>query len=385
MSADHRNQATTGFVIDLSAILTRTSTKTIPAPGAREAISKLQKDKVPFAIVAKDARMPRNEVSSSLEKHLGLTIDASSVIMPETPFHWYIRDYRDKVVLVVGDWGAKARSTALHYGFKHVMVTQDVLGLYPHIYCDPPSTPTREPDGSTNPPWKPLYGDEVRISAIFVFCASADWDYDMRIVTDLLMSQAGYIGTHSRENLAHLKHTPELQPRLYICTAETDSRDGRKVPLKDGKTWLKTLWERYRAETGLPLDYSYHGTGSDETTINYADYVLQKRIKKLHPDFRPFPKTVYMIGKDIPFSVETDKQKAWQDGNTRRRSIRIDRYKARCEVAIQDYHPLMRPWHVAANLKEAVDYALTEEYWELAEKGLTPMFPRPQGSITLVD
>jgi hypothetical protein len=92
-----------------------------------------------------------------------------------------------------------------------------------------------------------------------------------------------------------------------------------------------------------------------------------------------------MIGKDIPFSVETDKQKAWQDGNTRRRSVRIDRSKARCEVAIQDYHPLMRPWHVAANLKEAVDYALTEEYWERAEKGLTPMFPRPQGSITLVD
>lgn len=385
MSASQVDNATTGFVIDLRTIVESASGPMIPVPGAREAISKLQKLQIPFAITAKDTRASRPEVSSRLKKHLGLTIDPSSLIMAETPFHWYIRDYRDKVVLVVGDGGDKARSTALHYGFKHVMIPKDIPELYPHLYGDPPSAPTREPDGSICPPWKPLYGDEIKVSAVFVFWPSVDWDYDIRIVTDLLMSQAGYVGTHSTKNLAHLKDSPELQPRLYICMAETDSRNGRRVSLENGKTWLETLSDRYRAETGLPLEYSYIGTGCDETTINYADYVLQKRIKKLYPDSRPFPKTVYMIGKDIQFSVESDKQKAYQDEDTRRRSIRVDPSKVRCEVAIRDYHPLMRPWHVAASLKEAVDYALAEEYWELAEKGLKPIFPKPEGAIALVD
>lgn len=28
----------------------------------------------------------------------------------------------------------------------------------------------------------------------------------------------------------------------------------------------------------------------------------------------------------------------------------------------------MRPWHIAVDLSEVVEYALTDEYWELAER-----------------
>ena len=43
--------------------------------------------------------------------------------MPQSPFRDFVGEYKDKVVLVLGGQGEKARGMALEYGFEHVWDT----------------------------------------------------------------------------------------------------------------------------------------------------------------------------------------------------------------------------------------------------------------------
>jgi hypothetical protein len=204
----------------------------------------------------------------------------------------------------------------------------------------------------------------------------------MRIIIDLLTEQ-GRIGTPpSKPDPDILKLCPQLQPKLYICLSETSSRHGRPVPLRNGKSWLDTLGDKWLAETGLGLRYTYCGLGCDMVTVHYADTVLDELNKELNPEAKPWLRTVYMIGRDIPFGASSDEYEVHWDKEARRRSIRVDPEKSRPEVAVHEFHPLLRPWHVAGSLKKAVEYALTEEYWGCVEKGLRPVFPRPKSAFT---
>jgi ribonucleotide monophosphatase NagD (HAD superfamily) len=134
MSAS-RNYVTNGFVMDLSAVVnTSASGHRTLIPGAKEAISALQKQKVPFALVPRESRMTEKQVDRGLEKLLSLPIKSSSVVLPQTPFCHQVAEYRDKTVVIIGGDGKKARKQASKYGFEHVMTCQDIAQLYPHIY-----------------------------------------------------------------------------------------------------------------------------------------------------------------------------------------------------------------------------------------------------------
>jgi hypothetical protein len=366
-------EATVGFVIDLPNIMKTKKGKNFLAPGAKEAISILQKNRIPFVIVTRRLRigLVEKEVARDVQELLGLPITKHCVILPHTPFRTSVRRYKDELILVVG--GQEARSAALSYGFEHVMTTKEVAKLYPHIYGDPPTPPTRASDGSPNPPWKSCTGEEIKISAVFVWWTSTDWNLDIRIVLDVMMSQAGYIGTHSKTNLGHLKDSPELQPTLHISMAETANRPDRPSPLRKGKDWLRTIEDRWFAETGMGLRYSFCGLGCDGTTLRYAD----KMLDDLNRATRPFPRTLYMIGRDISFGAQCFKQKMEFDRNVRRRSIHIDQAKAGGVRATLKLEPFKGQWHVAKDLQEAVKHAMAEEYRDCLKKGFKPLFSRP--------
>jgi hypothetical protein len=74
-----------------------------------------------------------------------------------------------------------------------------------------------------------------------------------------------------------------------------------------------------------------------------------------------------------------DAKVSYENATARRRLIIIDPAESNDEVEL----PNARPWHVAASLEEAVEYALTEEYWDCVEEGLTPLFLKPKGTVEL--
>jgi hypothetical protein len=197
----------------------------------------------------------------------------------------------------------------------------------------------------------------------------------------------------------YLRHWPEQQPELCFCLADTTASAtgdvdgvGYPVPLRDGKTWLRTLEDRFKAATGLPLDdlqYEYFGAGcNDIIMVCQTDEVLSEVSRKLDRDRddQPFLRTVYMIGKDIHFGAHTDAYEVEVDSRARRRSVRIDpsRSARLREGAVLDFPPEIRPWDVTGSLREAVEYTLTEEYWECIEAGLKPLWHKPKGAITLM-
>ncbi|KAK3292025.1 uncharacterized protein B0H64DRAFT_377582 [Chaetomium fimeti] len=108
-----------------------------------------------------------------------------------------------------------------------------------------------------------------------------DWARDMRVLTDVLLSQAGYVGTHSRTRLAHLDdddHAPDRQPRLYVSGAELTGRFGRIDPKKSGQ-----MWSAYRFE---PQTRPHHVSGTLTDAVEYAlrkehRYCLERGVKPL--------------------------------------------------------------------------------------------------------
>jgi hypothetical protein len=231
-----------------------------------------------------------------------------------------------------------------------------------------------------------------------VWWSSDDWDRDIEICTDLLLTKQGHVGTHSVTNMGYLQHWPHKQPRLFVCKADTDVGHGHAVPRRGGQTWLETLRERWQAKTGVPLDYvwfgHYDGAGCDKVMLDYAEKVLHDSNRRLHPTtpqhphhHPAFPRTVCTIGQEVQFGAVSDEHKTLYDSQTRRRSVRIDtpRWGNRnSHGAMLEFHQLVRPWHVAGSLSEAVEYALAEEYWECMELGLTPRFAEPRGTLKLV-
>jgi hypothetical protein len=378
MSPAHARAATVGFMIDLSTVIdTGKDDRKALAAGGKETISSLAEYKIPFTIVSKDSGLTEKQLSCNLETQFGLAIDPKAIVLPQTPFRNLALDFKNQPVLVIGDQGGKARQMALEYGFDHVITTRDIVEACPHMYGRPESISSQQHcTAPTTPPRKSCPTTDIQISAIFVWWPSDDWDLDIQIIMDLLMEQ-GRVGTPSSiPDQEILKLCPQLQPKLYVCLSETSSRSGRPVPLRNGKSWLDTLGDRWLADTGLKLRYTYSGLGCDMVTVHYADTVLDEANNQMNPESPPSFRTVYMIGGDIPFGASSDDYEVHWDREVRRRSICVDPEKSGNEVAVYEFHPLLRPWHVAGSLREAVEYALTEEYWDCIEKGLRPVFPR---------
>lgn len=409
MSSQPTKFATTGFIVDSTALVTSDgSGKRVAAPEARDAISSLQQQRIPFVIVSRDTKVTEKEAADDLSSQLGVKIKPHSILLPQSPFRDFVGEYKDKVVLVLGGQGEKARGMALEYGFEHVMTSRDVAEMFDGLYGkylrgsgrqSKPERAGRRSGGTTqaHAAWKSALGKDIQISAIFVWWESDNWDLDTQLCVDLLLSDGGRIGTsysadnnnNDNKNIPQLgRHAPNNQPRLFICLTDTASRNGLRAPVRNGRTWLETLMDRWAAATAasptpVALDYAYCGLGRDSVTLHYADKLLNGQCRKGMGVAAtvPFPRTVYMIGAAIEFGADSEEHLVLYAQDARRRSIRVDVAGAG-RLSVHDFHPVTRPWHVARTAREAVDYALTEEYWDCVEAGLAPLFPKPARAET---
>lgn len=152
-------------------------------------------------------------------------------------------DLRNSTVLVLGSDASKARHIAHGYGFKSVVTPGDILKACPEIF---PFNPLHEfyDKQEILPLPKPIYDprtpnvkleDCLKIDAILVFNDPRDWALDIQLVTDLMVSHRGYLGTYSRKNRdlslpRHERWQGDGQPALVFSNCDLLWSTGYHMP-----------------------------------------------------------------------------------------------------------------------------------------------------------
>ncbi|RPA97330.1 HAD-superfamily subfamily IIA hydrolase [Choiromyces venosus 120613-1] len=174
--------------------------------------------------------------------------------------------------VLVGGEGYRFREVAELYGFKDVVVPNDIVAW----------------DGSTAlyrtfGTWeresaRPRDFNKTNIEAILVFSDSRDYAMDAQIIMDLLQSENGRLGTRSKDPISQ-------QIPIYF------SHGTFGLALK---TMCKSL-------TGVELERTIYGK-PERATYTYADDVLTSWMEEIHSN-KVLPENVYMIGDNLQSDI----------------------------------------------------------------------------------
>ncbi|KAF3058111.1 putative CDP-alcohol phosphatidyltransferase class-I family protein C22A12.08c [Daldinia childiae] len=314
------------FVFDIDGVFIR-GEKLIP--GARETIRLLQRRKDPFIFLTNGGGHTEQSRVEKLGQRLGLTLDVEQFVQSHTPYYDLVPEYGDKTVLVLGAQGDQIRDLAHKYGFKKVLTSSDIMAERPLIHPFPEMTKDHHEK----------YGH-------------------LQIITDLLLSRGGFIGTKSPKNgdtsLPNNGYQQDDQPKLFFCNPDfqwsTEYPDPR---LAQGAALaaLKGLWDEITGGKG-DLLYSIIGKPTEPTYV-YAEKVLQEYGKKLHPSLEIG--TVYMIG-DNPRSDIAGANDFESRCGYKWKSVLVE-----TGIYVPGSVPAYQPDHTAKDVKEAVQWVLRKE------------------------
>lgn len=243
-----------------------------PLPGAAESLRYLQQHRIPFILLTNGGGKPEAERVAELSSKLGVNLDTSNFVQSHTPFQiladeppparkppkpetpgsalpfphipsrqsilasnhltallkrdFQLKTLRDSTVLVLGSDASKARHIAHGYGFKSVVTPGDILKACPQIF---PFHHLHEfyDKQEILPLPKPIYSPEnpqvrledcLKITAILVFNDPRDWAVDIQLITDLMFSDRGYLGTSISKS-----EDPQSSPQKQV------QQDGRPL------------------------------------------------------------------------------------------------------------------------------------------------------------
>ncbi|KAH6628393.1 HAD-like domain-containing protein [Chaetomium tenue] len=279
-----RESPSFAFAFDIDGVLLHVAK---PIPGATKVLKFLNDDNIPFILLTNGGGKHETERVKDLEARLGVQLSTDNFVQSHTPFQELLEgpnSLRDKTVLVTGSDYEKCRTIFKEYGFQNVITPADIYAADPTIF------PFQAPSSYTTPSQplpKPLYShpgpitnpatlpSHLKIDAIFVLNDPRDWALDLQIITDLLLSHAGYLGTYSPLN--HPTPTTrdhpnggwqnDSQPPLYFSNADLLWSAGYHLPrLGQGafQAAVAGLWRRItggaelrRVSIGKPYRETY--------------------------------------------------------------------------------------------------------------------------------
>ncbi|KAI1496318.1 Haloacid dehalogenase-like hydrolase-domain-containing protein [Biscogniauxia marginata] len=401
------------FALDIDGVLLHVAK---PIPGAAETLAYLQENKIPFILLTNGGGKHEEERVADLSAHLGVELSTENFVQSHTPFQELassspsyvftsgnnekllegLEGLRDKNILVTGSDPAKARIIAESYGFQHVITPADILAAHPTIY---PFEPLYDVAATA----RPLPTPNPKISAIFVFNDPRDWAVDAQIITDLLLSDGGVLGTYSARNgsrdVQHNGWQKDGQPRLLFSNPDLFWSAEYHLPRfgqgafqaalygiwervtggRDRKTGRKARLRRINIGKPFPGTYAYAERmlaalrakmlGSDvDAGVDNAEKEGKEEVKEEGKNGEttttptPTPKnglkTVYMIG-DNPASDIRGANDWSSPAGTRWVSALVKTGVWNPERG----DPRYRPRVVVDDVKEAVEWALREEGW----------------------
>lgn len=246
--------------------------------------------KIPHIFLTNGSGKPESARTEQLSKILGNPVNIEQFIQSHTPMRALAEYY--KTVLVVGGEGYRCRDVAEEYGFKDVIVPNDIVAwdesIAPYrVFTDEERASSRPRDFS-----------KINIEAIMVFSDSRDYATDMQIIMDLLRSEDGRLGTVAKDPISQ-RIPIYFSQGDFLCPTE------HPYPRMSQGSFRIALEAMYKALTGVDLERVVYGK-PELATYKYADEVIAAWMDIIHGEER-VPENVYMIGKPrlppYPFSI----------------------------------------------------------------------------------
>jgi HAD superfamily hydrolase (TIGR01456 family) len=236
--------------------------------------------KIPHIFLTNGSGKPEAARCAQLSKILGSPISTEQFIQSHTPMS-ALAEYYD-TVLVVGGEKYQCREVARQYGFKDIVVPNDIYAW------DPTISPlkeffTEEQRATSNP--RDFH--KVKIDAILVFSDSRDYATDLQIIMDLLQSENGVLGTRAKDPVS--QRIP-----IYFSQGDLLCPTEHPFPRMSQGTFRIALEAIYKQITGVELERVVYGK-PELATYKYADEVMASWMEIIHNDER-LPKNIYMIG-----------------------------------------------------------------------------------------
>ena len=355
-----------------------------PIPGASESLRFLQDNHIPFILLTNGGGKLESERVAELSAKLNVQLTVDNFVQSHTPFRQLVSpdspdSLADKTVLVTGANSSKCRTIAETYGFRNVVTPTDILVAHRDVWPFEPLLDSVHMKEDARPLPKPIFTpgkrleDCLKIDAMFVFNDPRDWAVDIQLITDLLMSQEGYIGTFSPRNgndsLPGSGWQGHGQPELYFSNADLFWSTGFHQP-RFGQGAFQAavagVWTRITG--GHELRRKVMGKPYEET-YRFAERVLNSYRNELlrngtgHVTAPPL-RSVYMVG-DNPESDIAGANDYNSEAGTDWRSVLVRTGvwtpERGGEEALQGR---FKPKMVVNDVREAVRWALQKEGWK---------------------
>lgn len=340
-----------------------------PIPGASESLKYLQKNGIPFILLTNGGGKLEKDRVAQLSEKLDVELSTENFVQSHTPFQQLVHGAEglaNKNILVTGSDAAKSRAIAEAYGFKSVITPADILSAHPTIWPFEPLT--EELYASTS---RPLPTTQPKIDAIFVFNDPRDWALDIQIITDLLLSENGVLGTYSSKNgkkdLANNGWQSDGQPPLFFSNPDLFWSAAYHQPRFGQGAFQAAMYGIWREITnGVELKRTVIGKPYRQT-YRFAERVLNSHRAKVLglKDAGPLGR-VYMVGDNPESDIRGANEFESPDG-TKWQSILV-----RTGVwSAERGEPTHRPKMIVDNVAKAVDWALKQEGWRETPKRTT--------------
>lgn len=241
--------------------------------------------KIPHIFLTNGSGKIESKRCAQLSKILGQPVHVDQFIQSHTPMQALSEYY--ETVLVVGGENYQCREVAETYGFKNIIVPNDIYA------SDPTLSPLREHfTDEQRRTSKPRDFSKVKIDAILVFSDSRDYATDLQLIMDLLQSENGVMYTRAKDPIS--QRIP-----IYFSQGDLLCPSEHPFPRMSQGTFRISLEAIYKAITGVELERVVYGK-PETATYKYADEIMTSWMGELHGEEK-LPKNIYMIG-DNPAS-----------------------------------------------------------------------------------
>jgi HAD superfamily hydrolase (TIGR01456 family) len=240
--------------------------------------------RIPHIFLTNGSGKPETARTKQLSEILHNPVCVDQFIQSHTPMRALAEYYG--TVLVVGGEGYRCRDVAEEYGFRDVVVPNDIVAW------DPTIAPYRVFTNEERATSRPRDFTKCNIEAIMVFSDSRDYATDMQIIMDLLRSENGRLGTQAVDPV-------KQRIPIYFSQGDMLCPTEHPLPRMSQGAFRIGLEAMYRALTGVDLERVVYGK-PEMATYKYADEVMASWMDELHGEER-VPENVYMVG-DNPAS-----------------------------------------------------------------------------------
>jgi HAD superfamily hydrolase (TIGR01456 family) len=269
-------------------------------PEGRRALEILNGDnelgiKIPHIFLTNGSGKPEEARCAQLSKILHCPVSTEQFIQAHTPMS-ALAEYYD-TVLVVGGENYQCRDVARKYGFKDIVVPNDIVAAQSTI------SPLKEVfTAEQRATSTPRDFSKVKINAILVFSDSRDYATDLQIIMDLLQSEDGVLGTRSK--------SPTQSIPIYFSQGDLLCPTEHPYPRMSQGTFRIALEAIYKAVTGTELERVVYGK-PELATYKYADEVMTSWMETIHNEER-LPKNIYMIGDNPQSDIIGGNSYGWK-------------------------------------------------------------------------